>query len=101
MSRIRVLIKDPGQKAREWNIENQLETLQSIVGGYIEMIPIGDTMAMIVDEEGKLKGKKWNFDIHGGADCIVGTCIFTGVDGEDMTGLDDYQIRMLRRKLEA
>lgn len=39
----------------------QLEELQSIVGGYIEIINLDATnRLMVVDEEGKLKNKPYN-----------------------------------------
>lgn len=41
--------------------EFQLEELQKIVGGLIEIIPCNDSnLIMILDEEGKLKNKPFN-----------------------------------------
>ena len=37
-----------------------LEELQRAVGGYIEIVPLTDKTVMVVDEEGKLKGKEIN-----------------------------------------
>lgn len=37
-------------------IDYQLEELQAIVSGYIEVVPIGEKNLMVVNEEGKLKG---------------------------------------------
>lgn len=37
-----------------------LEELQMIVGGYIEIVHLTDKTLMVLDEEGKLKGKKMN-----------------------------------------
>ena len=34
----------------------QLEELQAIVSGFIEVVPIGEKHLMVVNEEGKLKG---------------------------------------------
>ena len=90
MSRIRVLIKDPGQRPREYNIENSLETLQLIVGGYIEVVQLGCDIIAICDEEGKLKGKAENFWLPYG-DCLVGTIIFCSLDGEEFAGLSEDQ----------
>lgn len=36
------------------------EELQNIVGGYFEIVRLSDDVFMIVDEEGKLKGKYIN-----------------------------------------
>ena len=38
----------------------KLETLQGLVGGYIEVVPIGHGECAVCDEEGKLKGKPLN-----------------------------------------
>lgn len=38
----------------------KLEEAQSLVGGYIQIIPIGDDEVMVLDEEGKLKAKNEN-----------------------------------------
>jgi len=43
--------------------EPTLEELQEIVGGYIQMVTSNDgTADIIMDEEGKLKGKEINMD---------------------------------------
>lgn len=95
MSRIRVLIKDPGQKPREFNIENNLETLQHIVGGYIEVVQMVAGIIAICDEEGKLKGKAENFWLPN-CDCLVGTIIFCGTQGEEFSGLTDRQAEIVK-----
>ena len=38
----------------------KLEELQGYVGGYIQIIPIDTCRIMVMDEEGKLKGKQTN-----------------------------------------
>ena len=40
--------------------EPSLEQMQRFVGGLIQPIMLGDDMMMIIDEEGKLKGKAEN-----------------------------------------
>lgn len=99
MSRMRVIIKDPGQKARAWTIENELETLQYIVDGYIEAVQLGCGVVAICDEEGKLKGKKPNYPLPNG-DCLVGTVIFCSTKGEDFAGLTDEQAEVVKGWLE-
>ena len=37
-----------------------LKEMQAFVGGYIQPIMLGDDMMMIIDEEGKMKGKAEN-----------------------------------------
>lgn len=80
---IRVIVKKPGM-APEWKIiPNELEALQREVDGYIEVIRFAEDAAMIVNEEGKLRGLEPNF--RWGIDMIVGTAILVGVDGEEFT----------------
>ena len=38
----------------------QLDELQAMVDGYIEIVPAGNGKIMVIDEEGKLKGKPVN-----------------------------------------
>ena len=38
----------------------QLDELQAMVGGYIEIVPAGEGKIMVLDDEGKLKGKQVN-----------------------------------------
>lgn len=97
--RIHVLIKNPGINAREFDIENDLKTLQHIVGGYIETTNIGDTIVMITNEEGKLRGLEKNFEIYGGADYVAGPAIFAGVKGDDFASLDEFTIKMIDERL--
>ena len=94
MSRIRVLIKDPGQRPREYNIENSLETLQLIVGGFVEDAKVGRGVIALCDEDGKSKEKEFNFWLPNG-DCVVGTAIFCSTDGEDLASLSDEQMDLL------
>lgn len=37
-----------------------LKEMQEIVGGYIEIIHLGNDKLMVVNEEGKLEGLPWN-----------------------------------------
>lgn len=84
---ISVLIKKPGKNAYRKEIDNTLKSLQREVGGYIEAVTIADGLALICDEEGKLKGKDANFMFCG--DCFVGTVILSGTDGEDFASLSE------------
>jgi len=67
---------------------NQLGTLQSLVGGFIEGVAVSDTVAAFVNEEGKIEqlatnpvaeyvGRSMGMQIITG-DYLVGTVVFTG-----------------------
>lgn len=59
----------------------QLDELQTMVGGYIEIVPIGKGKIMVLDDEGKLKCKPVNnaatmiFMQAGYYDTIVGDAL--------------------------
>ena len=83
---MKVVIKDPGQKPVVQDIENKLEVLQELVGGYIQMVYIDESTAMLCNEEGKRKELFPNFVM--GNSVIVGTVIFVGTDDEEFTDID-------------
>ena len=93
---MKVIIVEPNEKARIAEIDNSLETLQSIVGGYIECIyPFDDNVGIICNEEGKLIGLDPNRalkDDEGNIyDIIFGTFIVAGLTEDDFGSLTDEQ----------
>ena len=97
--KIRVLVKEPGKEAELREIQNTLEALQCIVGGYIETVTFAEDCTLIVNEEGKLQGLPVNFRIFG--DVIVGTAVLAGVDGEEFCSLEEQQIENARQLLRC
>ena len=94
---MRVLIVEPRRNPRRANIQHTLKEMQEIVGGYIEIIrPFDDPVALVCDEEGKLKGYELNRAIVG-KDIIAGTFFLAGIDEDDLTDLSDE----LAEKYEA
>ena len=88
---MKVIIKEVGKSPRIENINNDLETLKELVGGYIEVVRMGNDILLICNEEGKLNDLPPNFST--GYDVIVGTAVFVAFDGkEDFTSLTDIQI---------
>ena len=85
MKKIKVIIKNPEEEyGRVCWISNDLETLQTIIGGYIEIAPCGlDGTVIIMDEEGSIKGLKPNFE-NGPGLTIKGTVIVCGSYGEEL-----------------
>ena len=74
---MKVVVVRPNKSAVLEEIENTLEAMQSLVGGYIEAInPWNDGALLVCNEEGKLKGLPWNRPVvwpGGGTDIIMGT----------------------------
>jgi len=56
-----------------------LDTLQAAVGGYIEIVTLADGRLLVIDEEGKCKGKEINLKANtlynSRCDVIVGDAV--------------------------
>lgn len=88
MSKIRVLVKEPGKPSEAREIENTLEAFQAIVGGHIEALRIRDDLCCYVNEDGKLLNMRPNFVLGrqyvSKVDIIVGPAVFfRSEEGED------------------
>lgn len=61
------IIKEPGMKARAFAIENELRAMQKAVDGYIQAVPVTETIRLVCNEEGKQLGMEHNFflDVDG------------------------------------
>jgi hypothetical protein len=81
MNKIKVIIKRPGEMPETQTIPNELEALQTIVGGYIETVTLATDLVIICNEEGKLLDLPYNCDICGAS--FVGTIIFAGINGDE------------------
>lgn len=95
MSKIRVLIVEPGKEPYEARIENTLGTLQSIVNGYIEMIPMESGVDLIINDEGKLMNLPFNRYITG--NMLVGTIIVTGIKNGETISLSPELIEKYKK----
>jgi antirestriction protein len=92
MSKITVLVIKPERKPYIKEIENTLKSLQHEVGGYIQAVyPWEEPVALIVDEESKLKSSPFNRalrDEQGNVyDYIAGTFLIVGLGEEDFASL--------------
>ncbi len=81
MNKIKVFIKYPHRAPYSARIANKLESLQKIVGGYIETVTLDKGMVIICNEEGRLNGLQRNCKVCGIE--FVGPIIFAGVTGEE------------------
>lgn len=96
---MKVLFKGVGQPVRALTIKNDLEDMQSLVGGYIETVQLTENVVMVVNEEGKLHGLEPNFLLWN--DYIVGDVFFCGVDGEEFADCpeSEYGINTILEEL--
>ena len=83
---INVIVKEPGKAPVEITIRNELAPLNDLVDGYIETVQWDAKHVLIVNEEGKLRHMECNFLMRN-MDMIVGTAVWAGVDGEDLTSV--------------
>lgn len=90
---IKVVRCVPEQPREVLVINDELETLQSLVGGYIETLYFSDGLVAIVDEEGMLKDLPIQFFRNMP---LLGTIILTRLDEEGiMISLSDEEIKFL------
>lgn len=104
------LVANPGApfKAIPCADEPSLEWLQEKVGGYIETVPvldsIGSNLVMVVDEDGKYKDYTPNLLATAAAplhifDFIVGTAVILQADGDELRGFDYNETKAILHKL--
>jgi hypothetical protein len=110
MLNMKVLVLSNGE-IKEREINNELKDLQEIVGGYIEIPPLGETFRknginVIINEEGKfiegLKPEIAIVDENSGRilDVVYGNCIFASHDEEgEMIELDEKQKQVVMEEL--
>lgn len=88
---IKAIVKEVGKAPSVEKITNDLATFQGLVGGYIEVLSMGEGVGVVVNEEGKLIDLPVNFGL--GYDTINGTAVFVAFGNEgDFTDLTDLQI---------
>lgn len=95
---MKAIIVEPDARPRVADIQSDLETLQEIVGGYIQVIyPFEDSVGIICNEEGKLLlGLQLNRalrDDNGEIfDILCGTFLVVGLSEDDFIDLTDEQV---------
>lgn len=90
--KINVLVVEPAKKPYAKEISPELSSLQKEVGGYIQAVyPFEEPVAIICDEEAKLKGSELNRalrdedgDVY---DIVAGTFLVVGLGEEDFSSL--------------
>lgn len=96
---MRVIVKRPEDAVGAvTEVENTLKALQEVVGGHIEVVTLATDLAIICNEEGRLRGLPYNCSLLG-VD-FVGTVVVAGKDGEEFAdcplALHDWVLRWLK-----
>ena len=91
---MKVIIKKPcDQFGEEATIPNTLKALQEAVGGYIETVTLDNGVALICNEEARLRDMPYNFTVRRMRgvvtiqNAIFGTVIACGADGDEFADI--------------
>ena len=105
---MRVLKIEPGKKPEVLELEDRLEEMQKLVGGYIQALyPFDDPVALVCNEEGKLLGLPPNRALRdeGGNiyDVVCGTMFLCGAppDSEHFCSLTPEQIEKYEKQFHC
>jgi len=88
---IQVVLVAPGSEPVITNINSDLEGMQAVVEGLIQVVPIGGDLMIVCNEEGKLNDMPPNFFFPDKKDLIFGTCFFAKEEDGEIVGLDDCE----------
>lgn len=90
-----IFIKKVGQspELKKVNLKD-LKTLQGLVGGYIQTVPLPSGILLVCNEEGRILDLEPNMVV--GGEVLVGDIFFCSYDSEDFTGLSEEQIEILK-----
>ena len=91
---MKILVVEPMKEPYEKEIQDTLEEMQAIVGGYIQAVyPFEDPVAVVCNDEGKLMGLPYNRllkdDTGRPYDVLCGTFFVAGLGEENFTSLPD------------
>lgn len=102
---IKVIVINPNEEPSAKTIEQDLDTLQGLVGGYVQTIPFGTQATALINEDGKAEGLPRNqlatTLLHAMSglfpgDYIVGTMVIVGKsDGDYFTDVPPEVVERL------
>lgn len=103
-----VLLIQPGEKPALAELNGTLESMQKIVGGYIQILyPFDDPIALVCNDEGKLLGLPLNRGLRDGCgqiyDVIAGTFFLCGApqDTDHLDSLPEELVEKYSQKFAA
>ena len=103
---ISVLVVEPEKKPYVKEISSGLSSLQKEVGGYIQAVyPYEEPVAIICDEEAKLKGSQLNRALRDEDgkiyDIVAGTFLIVGLGEEDFFSLKPEHTKQFKEKFNT
>ena len=97
---VRVAVYRVGADAVVESIEDSLDAQQKLVGGYIEGLGLGNSLLLICNEEGKLKGLPPNRFVPG-RDLIVGDFFVTRTNSEgESDDIEEADLKFLKQRYD-
>ena len=81
---IRVLLIKPGENPSVVEVEDRLKSHQELVDGYIKMVHLTQDVALLCNEEGKIREMKPNrhFNLPFFKDIVCGNIVIVGINNE-------------------
>ena len=102
---MKVIIVKPFTQPYTTEIKGDLESMQAVVGGYIQAIyPFDDEVALVCNEEGKINGLMPNrYLLDRNVDCICGDFFlcYAPCDSENFESMPDNLIDKYIAKFSA
>lgn len=92
---LRVLVNRSGRPIRAEVVENTLRSMQELVGGSIECVTVTEDLAIVCNEEGRIRGLSPSASILRVQ--FVGPVAFVGVRGEDCMNITRKVKRLVRQ----
>ena len=80
---MKVIRKQPGKMPEVIDVENDADAIRAELDGFIEAVTIAEDLAILCDEEARIKGKETNIAMKGLGVDFCGTILIVGVDGEE------------------
>ena len=108
MNRMNILLLEPGKRPRSTVITGTLQSMRQVVDGPIQAVySFAEPVALICNEEGKLRNLPWNRALRDEAgqiyDIVAGTCFLCAAppDADSFAGLPDAQLEVFARRFAA
>lgn len=106
LEKMTVLVVEPGRKPYRKDMEPGLRSLQAAVGGPIEAVyPYEDHVALVCNEEGKLRRLPYNRALRDADgqiyDVVVGTFLIVGLGEENFTSLTPEQLSKYEEQFQT
>lgn len=95
---ITIIKIEPNKDPEIITINNNLQVLQGLVDGYLEMIKLSPTVSILVNEDGRLRSLAPNIRLH--HTMLLGTILIVGTKGTEMISLSSSQIKQYIEQLK-